>query len=147
VTRALVPGLEEDGIRCLVCNRVFRALASHVVRTHGYASTQSYREEFGITNRGLVCSSTHELMAANAHRTKLGERGSSTRVTLDSVARQRSVASRQERAQRPKRCAPHKLGCGKLLPRSEFRILAHGNSAAICRECERKYDRARRRVA
>ena len=41
-----------------------------------------------------------------------------------------------------KRCAG-KHGCGRVLPRSNFRLLSHGHAAAYCRSCERAWDRER----
>lgn len=42
---------ESKGVRCLVCQKIYKRVGSHVVQVHGYANTLEYRREFGLMAR------------------------------------------------------------------------------------------------
>lgn len=38
----------KDGIKCLVCSKMFNRVGSHVVQVHGYENVLEYKREFGL---------------------------------------------------------------------------------------------------
>jgi hypothetical protein len=52
----------EDKVQCHICGEWFRALATHVLRTHGWTADE-YRQEFGLNNgQSLICQGTKKLL-------------------------------------------------------------------------------------
>lgn len=41
----------EQGVKCLVCNKPFVRVGSHVVQAHGYESVGEYRKEYGLMSK------------------------------------------------------------------------------------------------
>jgi len=63
--------VDEEGIRCHVCGEWFQALATHVVRANGFTSSDEYREEYGLSRRGLVSAGLSWRCGASARRRRL----------------------------------------------------------------------------
>ena len=40
-----------EGVKCLICGKMFNRVGSHVVQVHGYESTAEYTKEFGLLAR------------------------------------------------------------------------------------------------
>jgi hypothetical protein len=73
--------VDGDHIRCAVCGNWFKALGTHVTRVHGYASANAYRQDFGLSQRGLVGNSTYQKHKRHAADVRLTDLGEPTRVT------------------------------------------------------------------
>lgn len=51
-----------EGVKCLVCGKLFNRVGSHVVQSHGYESVDEYKYEFGLTSRETHTEEHIELM-------------------------------------------------------------------------------------
>jgi len=40
-----------NGVKCLVCGKIFVRVGSHVVQVHGYENVGEYRQEYGLMAR------------------------------------------------------------------------------------------------
>jgi hypothetical protein len=134
-------------IECLVCGRAYKALSTHVIRAHGFASAQAYREEFGLARHGLVSRELSARFAANARSNGLVENGKQTRVTAPPIAPRlsregRAIANANlRRGYLPALRATHQARrdmtrCRKGHPYDEANT-AWVNGARRCRTCAR----------
>lgn len=110
-----LPGREEwltvDGIRCLLCGRWYRALVTHLSRTHD-TSTDEYRERFGIARTtGLICESSHEAAQERARVRYEVDPRVRTALTNDAAVAARARAT-------PAARAPRKRSTGQRIQQS-----------------------------
>ena len=66
---ALIPSNKK--VKCLICNKWYVQLGSHVVQRHGYKSCREYREEMGLdVKRGIIPNWYRELKGEQAIENK-----------------------------------------------------------------------------
>lgn len=67
------------GIKCLVCDKLYKRVGSHVVQVHGYESVLEYRKEYGLMARETRIDEHAATMRAKASTHSNLERGVETR--------------------------------------------------------------------